>query len=115
MGSAQAQQRYTPQEYYALEREAPYKSEFYNGEIFAMSGGTWQHSRITANVVTALNRRLTQSPCSTFDANLRLKVKATGLRTYPDCSVYCDELELDPEDPEDTTATNPTVLVEVLS
>lgn len=106
---------YTPQEYYALERDAAYKSEYYEGEIFDMSGGTWQHSKITTNILTAIDRRLANWPCSTFESNLRLKVKATGLRTYPDVSVYWAALELDPDDPEGTTATNPTLVVEVLS
>ncbi|MDB5319730.1 MAG: hypothetical protein JWN40_1361 [Phycisphaerales bacterium] len=107
--------RCTPQEYYALEREAAYKSDFYDGNIFAMAGGTAQHSRIVTNILGELNTRLKGKPCAPYESNLRVKIRATGLRTYPDASVYCDPIEFDPEDSEETTAVNPTVVVEVLS
>lgn len=107
--------RYTPQEYYALEREAAYKSDYYDGEIFAMSGGSVVHSLICSNLVRELGNRLKNTPCAAFESNLRLKVKATGLRCYPDVGVYCGEHERDPEDPAAETVTNPTALFEVLS
>src|SRR3954470_16239215 len=90
--------RYTPQEYYALERAADYKSEYYKGEIFAMSGGTARYSLISANVVRELGNRLKGGPCTVYESNLRLKVTASGLRTYPDAGVYCGELRYDEED-----------------
>jgi Uma2 family endonuclease len=46
---------------------------------------------------------------------MRLKVSSSGLRTYPDVNVYCEEMRYDPEDPELTTAINPTMVVEVSS
>jgi Uma2 family endonuclease len=108
-------QAVTPREYYELERDALDKSYFYGGEIFAMAGGSSRHSLICTNIAGELRARLKRTPCSPYESNLRLKVKATGLRTYPDVSVYCGSLELDPEDPEGQTYTNPTVLFEVLS
>ena len=108
-------QRFTPQEYYDLERAADYKSDYYNGEIFAMAGGTKRHSRICANVSREVGIRLKGTPCAEYESNLRLKVKATGLRTYPDVSVYCGTMERDIEDRDGETYTNPTVLFEVLS
>ncbi len=107
--------RFTPAEYYALEREAAYKSDYYNGEIFAMASGTSVHSLICSNVVGELNGRLRKTPCTTYESNLRLKVKATGLRCYPDANVYCEPLERDPDDSAGETYVNPTVLFEVLS
>jgi Uma2 family endonuclease len=107
--------RYTPQEYYALERAAAYKSDYYKGEIFAMSGGSSRHSLIAVNIAGELRQRLKGKPCAAYESNQRLKVKATGLRTYPDVSVYCGPLEYDPEDSQKETATNPTLLFEVLS
>jgi Uma2 family endonuclease len=115
MGIAQKQKQYTPEEYYALEREAAYKSEYYDGEIFAMAGGTGPHSRIIANIVGEIHYRLKGSPCAIYESSLRVMVRATGLRTYPDASVFCGEIEYDPEDPDKTTAMNPTILFEVLS
>lgn len=115
MAVPQAKRRYTPAEYYALEHEATYKSDYYDGEIFNMSGGTARHSLITMNIGAALWQRLRGKPCTPYDSNMRLRVEATGLRTYPDVTVYCDELKFDSEDPNTTTALNPTVLFEVLS
>jgi Uma2 family endonuclease len=115
MSLPQPQRRYTPQEYYALEREAAYKSDYYDGEIFAMAGGTIAHSLICSNLVREVGNRLKGGPCAAYESNLRLKVQATGLRCYPDVSVLCGGLERDPEDPKSETVTNPTVLIEVLS
>jgi Uma2 family endonuclease len=106
---------YTPQEYYDLERTATYKSDFYAGEIFAMAGGSRRHSRICANLSREVGNRLKGTPCAEYESNLRLKIAATGLRTYPDVSVYCGALEKDEDDHDGETFTNPTVLFEVLS
>src|SRR5215218_6039218 len=107
--------RFTPAEYYALEHEAAYKSDYYDGEIFDMSGGTSDHSLITSNALIAIGQQLKGKTCRAYESNMRLKVAATGMRTYPDVSVYCAPLEYDPEDPRKTTAMNPTVVIEVLS
>lgn len=116
MSSApQITKRYTPAEYYELERAAEYKSDYYDGEIFAMAGGTGEHSQITGNVIIAVGIRLRGGPCTVRESNLRMKVKATGLRTYPDAAVYCGPVEYDPDDGERRTALNPTVVFEVLS
>jgi Uma2 family endonuclease len=115
MTLAQPKKRYTPAEYYAFERDAQYKSDFYDGEIFAMAGGTGAHSDITSNIIIALGSRLTHGPCRVRESNQRVKVQATGLRAYPDVAVYCGSVEYDQEDPDQQTATNPTILVEVLS
>jgi Uma2 family endonuclease len=87
----------------------------YDGEIFNRSGGTSRHSLICVNLVSELRQKLKGRPCTTYDSNLRLRVMSNGLRSYPDASVYCDRLQHDPEDDGVETATNPTVLVEVLS
>lgn len=115
MALPQVKRRYTPAEYYALEYEASYKSDYYEGEIFAMAGGTANHSLITMNLGAALWQRLRGKPYIPYDSNMRLKVEASGLRTYPDVTIYCEKLKFDPEDPRNTTALNPTVLFEVLS
>lgn len=115
MSLAKPIKRFTPQEYYTLERKAPYKSDFYEGEVFAMSGGSARHSLISINIGREVGNRLKGKPCTAYESNLRLKVKATGLRTYPDISVYCGPLEFDQEDNAPETATNPSVLFEVLS
>jgi Uma2 family endonuclease len=115
MGLGKLEQRYTPQEYYALEREAAYRSEYFDGEIFAMAGGTDEHSAIIGNILIAVGSRIRGTPCVIRESNLRLKVQATGLRTYPDAAVYCGEAQFDADDPDRQTRLNPTAIFEVLS
>jgi Uma2 family endonuclease len=103
----------TPEEYLALERKAEFKSEYFNGEIFAMGGASPRHVLITANIVTTLNLQLRGKPCGVFSSDLRVKIPATGLFTYPDVVVLCDKPQYD--DKQKDTLLNPTVIVEVLS
>jgi Uma2 family endonuclease len=107
--------RFTPREYYELERPAEFKSDYYNGEIVPMAGLTARHSLISANIGGEAANRLHGNPCAAYESSLRLAVKATGFRTYPDVSVYCEPPRPDDEDPYQETYTNPTVLFEVVS
>jgi Uma2 family endonuclease len=100
-------------EYLALEARSETKHELINGVIYAMAGGTPEHSRLSVNVAGELRAALAGKPCATFNSDLRVRVLATGLATYPDATVVCGKLETDPEDK--NTITNPVVLVEVLS
>lgn len=115
MSLPQRVKRFTPREYYELGHEADYKSDYYDGEIFAMAGGTSRHSLICSNITREVGNRVKRTPCAVYESNLRLKAKATGLRTYLDASVYCGPLERDEGDPYEETYTNPTVVFEVLS
>ena len=103
----------SPQEYLRLERQAEYKSEYLNGEIFAMSGASRKHNLLTTNISASLNQQLRGRPCEVYASDMRVKVRATGLYTYPDVVVVCGEPQL--EDEYLDTLLNPTVLVEVLS
>jgi len=107
--------RYTPQEYYARERLAHYKSDYFQGQVFAAARGTARHSLISANIGGEVGNRLKGKPCRAHDSNLRMAVLATGFRCYPDVSVYCEPLVFDLTDTDGETAVNPTVLFEVLS
>ncbi|HWE00776.1 MAG TPA: Uma2 family endonuclease [Tepidisphaeraceae bacterium] len=80
-----------------------------------MAGGSEPHSLISVNLIGELRNRLKGNPCAVYDPNMRLKVMATGLRTYPDASVYCGGREYDSEDMFRLTLTNPTFIFEVLS
>ena len=113
MATSEAIKRLSESEYLSLERRAEFKSEFFAGELFAMAGGSPMHSLIAANVIRELGNKLKGSLCRAFTSDLRLKVQATGLLTYPDVSVFCGPLALAAGT--DDTATNPTLLVEVLS
>ena len=110
---AQRAQRITETEYLDLERHAEFKSEFFAGEVFPMSGGTPLHSQIATNLAAELRNQLKGKRCVPYNSDLRLKVEATGLLTYPDLSVVCGPLQL--ATGTDDTVVNPTVIVEVLS
>jgi Uma2 family endonuclease len=114
-GIASQRPRISIQEYYRLERDAVEKSDWYDGEMFNMAGGTTNHSRIKMNLARELGAQLKGASCEPLDSDQRLKIPSTGLRTYPDAAVYCGPIEYDPEDEQSQTATNPTVVFEVLS
>ena len=103
----------TPQEYLDYEREAETKSEYYNGEIYAMAGATREHSLIVTNTVLSLGTRLRGRRCEIYAADMRVKVSPTGLYTYPDVVVVCGLPRFD--DAHKDTLPNPTLIVEVLS
>ncbi|WP_437306843.1 Uma2 family endonuclease [Sorangium sp. So ce388] len=104
---------FTYAEYLEQERASPTKHEFLAGEIFDMAGGTPEHARLAANVMAELRPALRERPCAVFSSDLRVRVRETGLATYPDVSVVCGQLARDPEDKD--AVVNPLVLVEVLS
>ena len=108
-----AKTRFTADEYLAMERVAEYKSEFYGGEIFALAGGTADHSLIAGNLVHALNGPLDASPCRVFNSDMRLHVQRSGLYTYPDVMVICGKIRF--VDRRTDTVTNPLLIIEVLS
>lgn len=113
MGLAQKVPHLTPVEYLTIERAAPTKSEFYDGEMFAMVGGTAVHSLIGTNAAREFGNKLCGKKCVPYNADLRIQVQTNGLFTYPDLSVICGPLQF--ADGTDDTVTNPTLLVEVLS
>jgi Uma2 family endonuclease len=105
--------RYTFEEYLELEEVAQVRHEFFDGEIYAMAGGTPEHAAMAAAVTTIFGRQLGSTPCRVYSSDLRVRVLATGLATYPDVTVVCGPSERDPQSP--THVTNPKVVVEVLS
>jgi Uma2 family endonuclease len=113
MAVANPVHKLTEAEYLEMERRAEFRSEFLDGEMFAMAGGTRIHSVIKCNLISAIHTQLKGSPCRVYDSDLRLKVQASGLYTYPDVSVACGQDQF--EDEHDDTLLNPTVIVEVLS
>lgn len=104
---------FTFAEYVAQEQASDTKHELVNGEIFAMAGGTIEHGRLASRVTATLLAQLRGRPCEAFSSDVRVRVLATGLATYPDLSIVCGRLAHDPEDT--NTIVNPIVLVEVLS
>ncbi|HEV7590881.1 MAG TPA: Uma2 family endonuclease [Longimicrobium sp.] len=108
-----AERVYTPKEYLALERAADHKSELVNGHIYAMSGASFRHNLIVANIVIDVGGRLRGGRCSVVSNDQRVKVSRTGMYTYPDVVALCEPPEL--EDAQGDTLLNPGLIIEVLS
>jgi Uma2 family endonuclease len=100
-------------EYLAIERETDLRHEFLHGRAWAMSGGTPRHSALKVNLLAFLHRTTEGTPCRPYDSHLKLRVAASGLATYADVAVICGALVPDREDA--NAATNPVVVIEVLS
>ena len=103
----------SPDEYLRLERQAEYKNEYLNGEIFAMSGASEAHNLATGNIFGELRQQLKDRQCRAYMSDMRVKVRSNTFYTYPDVTVVCGEPQF--EDKEVDTLLNPTLLVEVLS
>lgn len=110
-----ARQHIAFDEYVRMEEMSPIRHEWLDGAVWAMAGGTPGHAAISVNVSTTLSNQLRGKPCRVFGSDLRVRVRATGLGTYPDVSVICGKVQLDSHDARKSTALNPKVLVEVLS
>jgi Uma2 family endonuclease len=105
--------RLSEQEYLAFERSSPERHEYADGEIFAMVGGTAEHSAIALNLLAELRSALSGRGCRVFESNMRIHIPATGRYVYPDGSLVCGRLELT-DDTRDTLV-NPRLVIEVLS
>lgn len=101
------------QDYLAIERQSAWKSEYLDGEMVAMTGGSFEHGLILGNVARLLGQNLLDRPCVVVPSDLRVTIPATGLYTYPDIVVVCGDRRFD--DDQRDTLLNPTLLVEVLS
>ena len=108
-------ERFTVQEYLRREAKALDKHEFDDGEILVMSGGTYRHSRIAANVIMAAGNRLVGKPCFVLESNMRIAIPTENRYVYPDASIICGEPAFDPLDENQTTILNPRVVIEVSS
>ena len=103
----------TAEEYLSAEREALEKHEYYKGEIFAMSSTSLKHNIIFSNVLTEIGYQLKGKNCRPFGSDLRIHIPKNTLYTYPDISIICGEPNL--TDDHFDTATNPSVIIELLS
>ena len=103
----------TAAEYLAFERESKERHEYFDGEVFAMSGASRRRNLIVFNLVGLLRDHLKRGPCEAYLNDMRVRIAPTGLYAYPDVIVVCDEPQF--EDDHVDTLLNPTVLIEVLS
>ena len=111
--TAQPQREISPEEYLELEREADYKSEYYQGEVFAMAGAGRNHNRITENLSISIGSFLRGKSCRTYSSDLKIYIPDNGLYTYPDLLVVCGKEQF--VDDKTDTLLNPRIIVEVLS
>ncbi|MBF0202165.1 MAG: Uma2 family endonuclease [Desulfamplus sp.] len=113
-GHALEKNQMTPDEYLQFERCSEIRHEYFNGEIFAMTGGSLNHNRISRNIVRLLGNELKGSPCENFAGDMRVKIKENGKYTYPDIVVACGNMELENINGVETLL-NPMVIMEILS
>ncbi|WP_394833147.1 Uma2 family endonuclease [Pendulispora rubella] len=114
--AAVAPNDYSFADYLDVEERSPdVKHEFFDGTIWAMAGGTIEHARVSANIVFILSAQLRGRACTVYTSDLRVSVPVTDVATYPDVTIICGRVEVDARDASRRTATNPTVVVEVLS
>jgi len=102
------------EEYFELDRNAEGNFEYFDGEIFEMSGVSPNHARIERNFLVKLSPRATEKGCEAFPANLRIKVPILPTYRYPDLSVVCGEAIFEKLGGLDCLV-NPVLIVEVLS
>lgn len=114
MSLARLLHRYTYADYVALEGQSSTKHEFLDGEIYAMAGGSEEHSALAAEVLRVLGNAIGQRPCRVHTSDLRIYAAEAGLATFPDGSVICGPLEQHGPSPV-ATALNPSILLEVTS
>ena len=103
----------SPEEYLEIERRAEYKSEYFQGEMFAMAGASLVHNILVSRLVRDLGHQLRRGPCQVLPSDMRVRVSATGLYTYPDVSVVCGPPQL--ADEHSDILLNPSFIAEVLS
>jgi Uma2 family endonuclease len=104
---------HTYEAYLEHESGSNVKHEFLDGEIYAMAGGSRQHAALAVAVSSALHRQLQGKPCVVYSSDLKVRVMATSLATYPDVTVICGPPEEDPASRQ--VVVNPTLVVEVTS
>jgi Uma2 family endonuclease len=101
----------TPEQYLAIEREADYKSEYFNGEMYAMAGGSRAHSKLCMRLAQILMSHLDGTGCEVYGSDMKVRTDRNGLYAYPDLTVTCGEPSSDQYD----VLIRPRLIIEVLS
>lgn len=104
---------YTVEEYLEMEKASTVKHEYFQGEIFVMSGAAFNHNLIFSNVFGLLFSKLKGSKCIPFGSDMRMNIPENTLFTYPDISIYCNEIKHLNDDKD--TILQPTIIIEILS
>jgi Uma2 family endonuclease len=104
---------YSEEDFLTIERLSKTKNEYYRGEIFAMSGASFQHNQISSTLITGVHSHLKGKSCNIFGSDLRVHTQLKSFYTYPDAVVICGEPVF--VDNEFDTIINPAILFEILS
>lgn len=110
---AEALKRLTPEDYLKMEETSEIKHEYYQGELFALAGGSYNHNVIAGNFFACMHTAFRKKACSVFNSDMRVLVKQNSLYTYPDVSALCGEIQFAGK--RNDTITNPALIIEVLS
>jgi Uma2 family endonuclease len=102
----------TLQEFLNMERNSTEKHEYFKGDIFAIGGASISHNIISVNCLTEIKNALKGKKCRPYGSDLRIHIPKNTLYTYPDISIICGEIET--IDDKFDTATNPSVIIEIL-
>ena len=103
----------SPTDFLEFERESETKHEYFEGQIYDMSGASLKHNVISINTISNLSNKLKGKKCRPFGSDLRIHIPINSLFTYPDISIICDDIKT--TDDKFDTVTNPTVIIEILS
>jgi Uma2 family endonuclease len=114
MSAIPKQKFITEEEYLDLEELSETRNEYFNGEIFAMAGASYNHIVCNGNIYASLHNQLKKRNCRVLNSDMRVLIKKTGLYTYPDLTIVCGKSELKKYKGLETL-TNPTLIVEILS
>lgn len=112
--AAHPKRKYTLEEYFDLELSSNERYEYWNGEVFCMSGVSEEHAQVETNFITLLSNKLRGRPCRVFPANMRIKVPSLPPYRYADVSVVCGQPVFEKIGGVDVL-TNPKLIIEVLS
>lgn len=105
--------RYTIQQYLEMEKASTTKHEYFQGEVFAMSGAGDSHNEIFSNIFIEIGNKLKGKKCRPYGSDKRMQIPENTLFTYPDISIYCNDLIKSDQD--DDTSILPVVIIEILS
>ena len=104
---------YTAKEYLVLEREAEFRHEYLDGEIFEMAGANKRHNLISINMIRVIGNQILDRECSVYGSDMRIRIPVMETYTYPDVVALCGPEEF--EDETEDNLLNPALIVEVLS
>ena len=113
MSQPQEKRLLSPREYFDGEETAEYRSEYYHGEIFAMTGASFNHNVIGGNIFASLHAKLRNSPCFVFAGDMKIQIEEDSHYAYPDLSIVCGDIKFGKN--RNDIIENPIVIIEILS